>query len=368
MTGFAVELPEGLKRAARQLPGGSAWLRNWPGILQRYLDGWELTLDLPSGRPPWSGQCSVVLPVRSPTGGEAALKIGVPHEESRTEPEALTLWAGVGAVRLLASNAADSVLLLERLDARRPLGSLPMEQTTAIWGALMRRLSLRPDGRSEWAQIPALAVEAETWTDTLPADWEAAGRPFPRWLLEHALETCQVRGAVGRRSARDVLVHSDLHYGNILARRTPEAGVQGWSGDVLPGPSEDLGAGPGADADIRSPAAEQPSAGGFAAIDPKPLLGDAEYAVAPMLWNRIGDLPAADPPGQLRLRCAALAESAGLDPELARDWAVVREVRNALYYLETGSPGDARRSLWVASSLLGRTLPDLPPAHLLNAP
>ncbi|TDK26952.1 aminoglycoside resistance protein [Arthrobacter crusticola] len=340
MTGFAVELPEGLKRAARQLPGGSAWLRNWPGILQRYLEAWELTLDLPSGRRPWSGQCSVVLPVRSSNGGEAALKIGVPHEESRTEPEALTLWDGAGAVRLLAFNAADSVLLLERLDARRPLGSLPLEQTTAIWGALVRRLSLRPDGRSEWAQIPALAPEAETWTDTLPADWEAAGRPFPRWLLEHALETCQVRGAVGRRSARDVLVHSDLHYGNILARPTPEAG------DV----------------------AEQPSAGGFVAIDPKPLLGDAEYAVAPMLWNRIGDLPAADAPGQLRLRCAALAAAAGLDPELARDWAVVREVRNALYYLETGSPGDARRSLWVASSLLGRTLPDLPPAHLLSAP
>ena len=348
MTGFAVELPEGLKRAARQLPGGSAWLRNWPGILQRYLDGWELALDLPPGRPPWSGQCSVVLPVLTPEGTEAALKIGIPHEESRTEPEALTLWGGAGAVRLLATNAADSVLLLERLDARRPLGSLPLEQTTAIWGALMRQLSLRPDARSEWAQIPALAAEAETWTDTLPADWEATGRPFPRWLLEHALETCQVRGAVGRRSARDVLVHSDLHYGNILARRTPEAGAGASAPEV--------------------PAAEQPPARGFVAIDPKPLLGDAEYAVAPMLWNRIGDLPPADPASELRLRCAALAASAGLDPELARDWAVVREVRNALYYLELGSPGDARRSLWVASSLLGRTLPDLPPAHLLNAP
>ena len=343
MTGFAVELPEGLKRAARQLPGGSAWLRNWPGILQRYLEEWELTLDLPSGRPPWSGQCSVVLPVRTSDATEAALKVGVPHEESRTEPEALTLWGGAGAVRLLASNTADSVLLLERLDARRPLGSLPLEQTTAIWGALMRRLSLRPDSRSELSQIPALAAEAETWTDTLPADWEAAGRPFPRWLLEYALETCQVRGAVGRRSARDVLVHSDLHYANILARRAPDAGAQ-------------------------NAAAEQPSAGGFVAIDPKPLIGDAEYAVAPMLWNRIGDLPPADPAGELRLRCAALAAAAGLDPELARDWAVVREVRNALYYLEMGSPGHARRSLWVASSLLGRTLPDLPPAHLLTVP
>ncbi|MHA7263327.1 aminoglycoside phosphotransferase family protein [Arthrobacter sp. TMN-37] len=347
MTGFAIELPEALKRSARQLPGGSAWLRNWPGILGRYLEEWKLTLDLPAGRPPWSGQCSVVLPVRTAGGADAALKIGIPHEESRTEPEALTLWGGAGAVRLLASGPADAVLLLERLDADRALSCLPLARTTAVWGALMRRLCVRPDARGEWAQLPVLAAEAETWTDTLPADWEAAGRPFPRWLLEHALETCQVRGAVGRRSARDVLVHSDLHYGNILARRAPVGAP-----DAAGASAVDDGGG----------------AEGFVAIDPKPLVGDAEYAVAPMLWNRIGDLPAGDPASGVRLRCAALAGAAGLDAELARDWAVVREVRNALYYLETASPADARRSLWVASSLLGRTLPDLPPAHLLAVP
>jgi streptomycin 6-kinase len=232
------------------------------------------------------------------------------------------------------------VLLLERLDADDSLRDAPLEEAAAVWGALVRRLSVVPDDRAGWAAIPLLAAEAETWTDTLPAEWEAAGRPFPRWLLEHALEVCQLRGAVGRRSARDVLVHSDLHYANILARPA--------DGHAEPG----QGAG----------------AGRYVAIDPKPVIGDAEYAVAPMLWNRIDALSEAAPQADLRLRCAALATAAGLDAGLARDWSVVREVRNALSYLETGSPGDARRSLWVASSLLGRTLPDLPPAHLLAVP
>ena len=44
------------------------------------------------------------------------------------------------------------------------------------------------------------------------------GQPFERWLLEEALAVCQTRGVVGRRSSRDVLVHADLHFGNILAR------------------------------------------------------------------------------------------------------------------------------------------------------
>jgi streptomycin 6-kinase len=360
MTGSAVELPEELKRAARQLPGGGAWLRNWPGILERYLGAWNLVLDLPAGRAPWSGQCSVVLPVLRPGGGGAALKIGIPHDESRAEPDALELWDGAGAVRLLAADRGDSVLLLELLDAGKSLQEVPLEQAVAVWGALVRRLSVVPDGHPAWAAIPVLAAEAETWTDTLPAEWEAAGRPFPRWLLEHALEVCQLRGAVGRRSARDVLVHGDLHYANILARPAgalrEEGPTDGGLGeealhdDRLDGPEAGAGA------------------GRYVAIDPKPVIGDAEYAVAPMLWNRLDGLPAQDPASALRLRCAALASAGGLDAGLALDWSVVREVRNALYYLGTGAPGHARRSLWVASSLLGRTLPDLPPAHLLTLP
>lgn len=332
----AINLSPALVRNARALPSGAGWLGRWRNLVETALTDWELGIDLPGDTLPWVGSAALVLPVRRVDGSPAALKLTIPHEEALPEPDALALWAGRGAVRLLEASRDDYVLLLERLDGNRSLAEVPLEETTAIWGGLVRKLALIPDGGALWREIPSVAAQAEMWTDTMPADWDLLGRPFERWLLEAALEVCQVRGAVGRRSERDVLVHSDLHYLNIL-RRLPTDTDHRESGD--------------------------PS--GYLAIDPKPVVGDAEFCLAPMLWNRIGDLFPGDPEGHLRERCSDLAFAADLDPLLARDWAVVREVQNALSAVEAGNQDDAQRSLWVASTLLRRTLPELPaPADL----
>jgi streptomycin 6-kinase len=229
-------------------------------------------------------------------------------------------------------------MLLERLDAARSLQDVPLDTAVPVWGALVRRLSLVPDGRPEWRGFHHVAARAEQWSDELPESWERLGRPFPRWLLEAALEVCQTRGAVGRRSGTDVLVHTDLHYLNILARPRGEGGAVG-------------------------------RAGGYAAIDPQPMIGEAEFAVAPLLWNRIRELSRADPQRALLERCLDFSTSAGLDPEIARQWSLAREVDNALgYAAKPRHQGDLARSLWVASTLTGRTLPGLPAPHELPAP
>jgi streptomycin 6-kinase len=230
-------------------------------------------------------------------------------------------------------------MLLERLEATQSLNAVPLQDTVDVWGGLVRQLSLSPDQRPQWQEFEHIAARAEQWSDDLPADWEQLGRPFPRWLLEAALEVCQTRGAVGRRSGRDVLVHTDLHFLNVLAR---------------PGAAVTDG---------------RPTAAGYAAIDPQPMIGEPEFAVAPLLWNRIRDLPANQPEEGLRQRCADFSAAAGLDSEAARQWGVAREVANALWY--AGKPdhrGDMARSLWVASTLAGRTLEGLPPAHALPEP
>jgi streptomycin 6-kinase len=200
----------------------------------------------------------------------------------------------------------------------------------------MRRLSLGPDHKAEWQEFEHVAARAERWSDDLAAEWEQLGRPFPRWLLEAALEVCQTRGAVGRRSGKDVLVNTDFHYLNILARTGAPA---------QPGPDD------------------------FAAIDPQPMIGEAEFAVAPLLWNRLDELPLSDPGQGLRERCVDFSTAAGLDADTARLWAVAREVDNALHYAaRPHHQGDLARSLWVASTLAGNTLSGLPPAHALPAP
>ncbi len=134
-------------------------------------------------------------------------------------------------------------------------------------GRLVRSLGLTPDGRPQWREFGQVAARAEQWSDELPESWERLGRPFPRWLLEAALEVCQTRGAVGRRSGTDVLVHTDLHFLNILA---------------VPGTA--AGSGP-----------EGSAAADFKAIDPQPMVGEAEFAVAPLLWNRLAELPRSGP-------------------------------------------------------------------------
>ena len=201
------------------------------------------------------------------------------------------------------------------------------EEAIPLWAGVTRELNIHPDDGPQWRGLPRISASAERNSDELPQAWTDLGEPFPRWLLEAALEVCQTRGDVGRRSSNDVLVHTDLHYQNILAR---------------------------------------PGTGQYLAIDPQIQVGDAEYAVAPCLWNRLQDLPAVNAAAGLRRRASKLAQSAVLDEDLCAQWAVLREVDNALSYFAASRPAEAQRSLWVASTMAGKTLPGLPDAHQLH--
>ncbi|WP_144673921.1 aminoglycoside phosphotransferase family protein [Arthrobacter sp. U41] len=358
-----IPLPPDLGRRYGASSTGRDWLSSLPRLVGRCLKQWQLELDLAPGALPWNGHGAIVVPVRrradadradavgnAADGKAAVLKIAYPHDEALVEPHALALWNGHGAVRLLAHDADAGALLLERLAADHSLQDVPMDEAVPVWGALVRRLSLAPDGRPEWREFSHIAARAEQWSDELPESWERLGRPFPRWLLEAALEVCQTRGAVGRRSGKDVLVHTDLHYLNILARPGRELNMPARSGRNNPDGGHD-------------------HTDSWAAIDPQPMIGEAEFAVAPLLWNRIGELSRADPERGLQERCRDFSMAAGLDAEVARQWSLAREVENALWYAaKPRHGGDLARSLWVASTLAGRTLPELPAPHELPAP
>ena len=345
MTPPAVPIPPGLTRRYSTHAEGRAWLGSLPRLIERCLEQWELVPDLAPGTLPWSGHGAVVVPVRerdssgstpgpAHEAGTAVLKVAYPHEEALPERHALALWAGRGAVLALDADPDAGALLLERLDAGSSLQDVPLDAAADAWGQVVRQLSVPPDDRPEWGEFDQVAARAEQWSDELPETWDRLGRPFPRWLLEAALEVCQTRGAVGRRSGRDVLVHTDLHFLNILAR----------PGVPVP-------------------------AGSFKAIDPQPMVGEAEFAVAPLLWNRLAELPRSGSGRALLERCSDFSAAAGLDGEIARQWAVAREVENALWYRgKANHAGDLVRSLWVASTLAGSTLPGLPGPHELPPP
>ena len=323
------ELPAPLRHHALRSPAGRPWLETLGERVLAQCERWNLAPDPSSRHTFFAGHAGIVVPVIGSAGGPLALKCQIPDLGLATEATALTWWSGQGAVRLFTDE--EGFLLLERLDPDHALGEMPLPEACNIWGPLMSRLSL-PAQQLPVAVSGADLVErtdalAERWNDELPARWAELPDLLPRRLLEAALELCQIRGALGRRDDQDFLVHSDLHFFNMLCR---------------------------------------PSTGEFVAIGPQPLIGDREFAVLPMLDHRLADLPSRNPGHALRRRLDHLCKAAGLDDEVAVGWAVARAVEDVLTYAEEGLFDDAERSLWVATALSGADISSLPDVHGLK--
>jgi streptomycin 6-kinase len=160
-------------------------------------------------------------------GAGAVLKVTPPEDdESDEEPDALELWRGDGAVRLLRRDRGRRALLVERARPGTDVSELPEDEATQIAIDVAQRLWKR--GQSPFRSIH----------DHVPR-WLANAGDHPLAPLAHEL--------YGRLEQRDAtLVHGDFHHHNILASQR-----------------------------------------GHLAIDPKPMLGEPEYDVASFLWNPI---------------------------------------------------------------------------------
>lgn len=304
-----VAVPRALAENVTRIDGdlGRSWLHGLPNLVTTYLARWSLTPDLPAGAEPWHGYVGLVVPVRSQSGTRCVLKISLPDADTAFEHVALGAWGGRGAVSLLAADTADRALLLERLDPYRTLQHEPVDAAVDALGAVLSALDA-----SGPAGLTPVADVAARWCDELPADAARLPGAVPARLLDVALSTARDL----RSTAVSRVLHTDLHYANVLA------------GEV----------GSGRD--------------GWFAIDPKPLAGPAEFEVAPALWNRLDDLGSGDPGAALRRRLRRLCAAAGLDVGLAAACTVLREVDNALWYAERGLEDDRRRSVRVASAVV----------------
>jgi streptomycin 6-kinase len=203
-------------------------------------------------------------------GQEAVLKIQKPHRESEHEAAALELWDGDGAVRLLAHDGERHALLLERCVPGTPLADVGQDAALDVFVDLLPRL-----WKTAGAPFRPLAEEAAWWLQSLPAYWERFGRPFERRLLDAGLEALR---ELPPTQGEQVLLHQDLHGDNVLAAQ-------------------------------REP---------WLAIDPKPLAGEREFGLAPIVRSfELGDSRRA-----VLHRLDRLSSELGLDRERARGWAI----------------------------------------------
>jgi len=201
----------------------------------------------------------------APAGPDAVLKVTPPEDdESGEEGDALELWAGEGAVRLLRRDRARRALLLERAVPGTDIAGLPEDEATAIAVELGGRL-WRPAARPfRW-----IGDQVPRWLDRAERSGQAGRRLIP--LARELYASLDVR--------RHVLVHGDFHHHNIIR-----------AGDR------------------------------WVAIDPKAMLGEPEFDAPSFLWNPLAHVML---PEVTERRLEAFA-AAGLDQGRMRAWAVIR--------------------------------------------
>lgn len=292
-----IDVPADFATAAVNRAGrsGREWADALPALVEDLCVRWGLAVDGVA----LHGHLGLVVPVRR--GAEpCALKVSWQDATTLHEGPALAAWGGRGTVLPLDHEPAAGALLLERLDFGRTLADIGADEAVTAAGHLLRRLSIpAPPG---FACLPDLAAALPARLDR---QWERLGRPFSRRLLDAAARLAAEYGP----TAAGQLVNGDLHYENVLAGH-------------------------------REP---------WLVIDPKPLMGDPEYAVAPLIWRRFADM---DGVAGIRSRLVGLAETAGLDPDRARAWTVVRTVDYWLWALGLGLTEDPRMCRAVAEALL----------------
>lgn len=269
-----IEVPAELARitADREGADGTAWIAALPGIAADLLGRWDCT---PCGAPA-CGQVGLIVPVTR-RGVPAVLKVSFPHPGNVHEPDAYTTWRGRGAVRLYERDDARFALLLERAGSRTLAGLGDHERALQILGELSARLAVpAPD------HVPRLRERVPEWE----AELAAAARLLPGYAVDTALDTIRTVAV----DQPDLLVHGDLHYGNVLAAE-------------------------------REP---------WLAIDPKGYAGDPAYdAETALLGGAETLLVASDLRGTLLRRIAIFADAAGLDRRRTCRWVQARLVMGA---------------------------------------
>jgi YihY family inner membrane protein len=295
-----LEIPPAVVRMNLAAAGeaGRAWLAELPGMIDQLRRRWDLTI----GPAFEGGVVGFVAPAERGGGDRVVIKVSPVDEETRTEADALRLWDGDGAVRLLDAEPALGALLLERLDPGTSLEEHPdRDEAIAIGCALLKRLWRPvPPGHP----FPLVRDLAFRWATEIPERFDRLGPPFEAALAEEAAALCAELGA---STEPTVLANRDYHLGNVLAAQ-------------------------------REP---------WLLIDPKPLVGGPAFDTGHLLRSL---LPSVIDRAAVRGLVQRLAGELGLGDEAVRRWAFVRSVEDALWGLSIGGT-EVERDVECARSL-----------------
>lgn len=274
---------------------GRHWLDALPALITSLAADWKLTVGAP-----YALSFHWVAPVTCDDGSPAVLKIGVTDGHLDQEAEALRVFDGHGAARLLAHDPVRGALLLERATPGTMAAALVPaydEEATAALIGVAHRLHRPPPPD---CTLPHLRSYAEDFRAPL-------NTPLPPDLVAQAAglfdELCD-------DSPGDTVLHGDLHHDNVLA------------------------------------AAREP----WLAIDPHGLIGDPGFDVGAMLYN---PNPDDRDPRLLTLvpaRVEQLADGLGMPVDRVVAWGFVMGMLSEVW-TASGDATPGSRALDVATLL-----------------
>lgn len=273
-------------------------------LLAHWRERWRLTAD----GEPITTPSSVLQPVLR-AGRPAFLKCALVDEEA-AGALVLRWWDGAGAAAVLEGSDDGEAVVLERAEGRRSLTALARsgpdgdDEATRILCRAGRRLH-EAGADAVARQRPDRLFALDRWfaelfdqANTRPLDHDGL---YPRSAAE-------ARTLLARPAA-DVVLHGDLHHGNVL-----DFGERGWL-----------------------------------AIDPKPLHGDPAFDVLNILCNPDADV--ALRPGRLERTAAVIAAETGMTERHLLRWTLAWAGLSAAWSERSG--GDAGVALGVAARVRG---------------
>lgn len=258
-------------------------------IVATMLDRWHLT----PGEAFIGGEAAAVLRVTDRDGVPAVLKVGFPHPEGTWEAVALEIWSPRCAPRVLRQDAWTWSMLLSEVVPGVPLSRHAVRSAEAleIGAGLYAGLAAQPPaGMVTVAEIVELYLSAAH--ARLPGQEPELARLGVGELVHDGLE--QVAQLAAADSA-STLLHGDFNPGNILL------GPEGW-----------------------------------VAIDPKPMAGDREFDLAPLVSQLGSPMTTANPARTLSSQLQRVVSVLDCDLALAARWAFARAALTVTWLVADG--------------------------------
>jgi streptomycin 6-kinase len=283
------QIPERMRRNVLLYFGerGRDWLSRLPALLAEVEERWSLKIYKPFP----NLSINYVAPATRADGTQVVLKAGVPNKEIFTEIDALKIFDGNGAVKVLEADAECGVMLLERLLPGTSLLEMDDDEATVIAAGVMDRLkAVVPRKHS----FPSVA----DWFDGLAKVRErflGGSGPLPPALFDSAE---RISAQLLASAYQSVLLHGDLHHDNIV----------------------------------------KAARGSWLAIDPKGVIGEPAYEVCAFLRNPMPDLLTSMNTKQvLTRRVEQFSELLRFDRERLIGWGLSEAILSASWDIDDAS-------------------------------